>query len=52
MTAAGAARVATMRHRCAFVLLGSVQTTLIFTLAAIAVPLPPSGANSAWIALT
>ncbi|MCP3819800.1 MFS transporter [Streptomyces sp. A3M-1-3] len=43
MTATGAARVATMRHRCAFVLLGSVQTTLIFTLAAITVPLPRIG---------
>ncbi|MGW5849876.1 MFS transporter [Streptomyces sp. NPDC055254] len=37
------ARVATTRHRHAFVLLGSVQTTLIFTLAAIAVPLPHIG---------
>ncbi|MGW7131404.1 MFS transporter [Streptomyces bobili] len=43
MTATGAARVATMRHRHAFVLLGSVQATLIFTLAAIAVPLPRIG---------
>ncbi|WP_261994187.1 MFS transporter [Streptomyces sp. t39] len=32
-----------MRHRHAFVLLGSVQTTLIFTLTAIAVPLPQIG---------
>ncbi|MFM9704816.1 MFS transporter [Streptomyces galilaeus] len=43
MTATGAARVATMQHRHAFVLLGSVQATLIFTLAAIAVPLPRIG---------
>ncbi|WP_327129399.1 MFS transporter [Streptomyces sp. NBC_01727] len=43
MTAMGAARVATMQQRCAFVLLGSVQTTLIFTLAALAVPLPLIG---------
>ncbi|MEU8687599.1 MFS transporter [Streptomyces sp. NPDC048665] len=43
MTATEAARVATMHHRSAFVLLGSVQTTLIFTLAAIAVPLPLIG---------
>lgn len=45
MTVTGAARVATMRHRRAFVLLGSVQTTLIFTLAAIAVPLPRIGSE-------
>ncbi|MFJ4648398.1 MFS transporter [Streptomyces bobili] len=43
MTATGTARVATMQHRRAFVLLGSVQATLIFTLAAIAVPLPRIG---------
>jgi MFS family permease len=43
MTATGAARVATAQQRCAFVLLGSVQATLIFTLAAIAVPLPRIG---------
>src|SRR5688500_11904155 len=43
MTATGAARVATMQQRCAFVLLGSVQTTLIFTLAALAIPLPLIG---------
>ncbi|WP_338775816.1 MFS transporter [Streptomyces sp. DG1A-41] len=43
MTATDAARVAAMRQRCAFVLLGSVQTTLIFTLASIAVPLPAIG---------
>ncbi|MFH9067531.1 MFS transporter [Streptomyces coeruleorubidus] len=43
MTATGAARVATPQQRCAFVLLGSVQATLIFTLAAIAVPLPAIG---------
>ncbi|MEV5606126.1 hypothetical protein AB0L33_32280 [Streptomyces sp. NPDC052299] len=39
MTAAAAPRVATSQHRYAFALLGSVQITLIFTLAAIAVPL-------------
>ncbi|MGW1230507.1 MFS transporter [Streptomyces sp. NPDC002530] len=43
MTAPGAARVATMQQRCAFVLLGGVQTTLIFTLAALAIPLPVIG---------
>ncbi|MGC9381468.1 MFS transporter [Streptomyces sp. MH13] len=43
MTATDAARVATTRHRRVFVLLGSVQTTLIFTLAALAVPLPRIG---------
>lgn len=43
MTAAAAPRVATSQHRYAFVLLGSVQVTLIFTLAAIAVPLPAIG---------
>ncbi|GAA3981400.1 MFS transporter [Streptomyces marokkonensis] len=43
MTATDAARVSTMRHRRVFVLLGSVQTTLIFTLAALAVPLPHIG---------
>ncbi|MGY4919506.1 MFS transporter [Streptomyces sp. 900116325] len=43
MTAMGAARIATMQQRCAFILLGSVQTTLIFTLAALAVPLPLIG---------
>lgn len=43
MTATDAARGAAMRQRCAFVLLGSVQTTLIFTLASIAVPLPAIG---------
>jgi MFS family permease len=42
MTATDAARV-TARHRYAFVLLGSVQATLIFTLAALAVPLPRIG---------
>ncbi|MFF8096274.1 MFS transporter [Streptomyces sp. NPDC016675] len=40
MTATGTDRVTAMQHRRAFVLLGSIQTTLIFTLAAIAVPLP------------
>lgn len=34
MTAAAAPRVATSQHRYAFVLLGSVQVTLIFMLAA------------------
>lgn len=42
-TATDAAPVATTRHRFAFVLLGSVQTVLIFTLAAINVPLPRIG---------
>ncbi|MBT2897005.1 MFS transporter [Streptomyces sp. McG3] len=40
MTATGTAHVSAMRHRSAFVLLGGIQATLIFTLAAIAVPLP------------
>jgi len=43
MTATGAARVAAVRQRRAFVLLGGVQTALIFTLAALAVPLPLIG---------
>lgn len=44
MTTTGATRVDdTTTRRRAFVLLGSVQTTLIFTLAAIAVPLPGIG---------
>ncbi|KFG71646.1 MFS transporter [Streptomyces mutabilis] len=43
MTATAAARVAAVRHRRVFVLLSSVQTTLIFTLAALAVPLPRIG---------
>jgi MFS family permease len=43
VTATDTARVTAMRQRCAFVLLGSVQTTLIFTLASIAVPLPAIG---------
>ncbi|MDX3429386.1 MFS transporter [Streptomyces sp. ME01-18a] len=44
MTAGGAKGARGMRrHRYAFVLLGSLQTTLIFTLAAIAVPLPRIG---------
>ncbi|MFJ8467699.1 MFS transporter [Streptomyces swartbergensis] len=43
MTATDAARVAAMQQRCSFVLLGSVQTALIFTLASIAVPLPAIG---------
>ncbi|MGW7096331.1 MFS transporter [Streptomyces sp. NPDC054874] len=40
MTATGTARVTAMQHRSAFVLLGGIQATLIFTLAAIAIPLP------------
>ncbi|GHH44652.1 MFS transporter [Streptomyces candidus] len=40
MTATGTARATAMQHRRAFILLGSVQATLIFTLAAIAIPLP------------
>lgn len=36
-------RITTTRQRYAFVLLGSVQTTLIFTLAALSVPLPLIG---------
>ncbi|RKN39253.1 MFS transporter [Streptomyces hoynatensis] len=40
MTAMGAGRVAAVHRRYAFVLLGGVQTTLIFTLAALAIPLP------------
>ncbi|MFE0823089.1 MFS transporter [Streptomyces sp. NPDC058794] len=43
MTATASARVATVRQRPAFLLLGGVQATLIFTLAAIAVPLPRIG---------
>jgi MFS family permease len=43
MTATDAARAAAVQQRCVFVLLGSVQTTLIFTLASIAVPLPAIG---------
>ncbi|TXS37101.1 MFS transporter [Streptomyces sp. OR43] len=43
MTARGSARVVGTRYRYAFVLLGIVQTTLIFTLAALAVPLPRIG---------
>ncbi|MFD7132867.1 MFS transporter [Streptomyces sp. NPDC059894] len=43
MTATSTVRVATTQHRYAFVLLGGVQTTLIFTLAALAVPLPLIG---------
>ncbi|MEW2075605.1 MFS transporter [Streptomyces sp. NPDC013433] len=43
MTATGAARVAAVQQRYAFVLLGGVQTTLIFTLAALAIPLPLIG---------
>ncbi|MDX3228741.1 MFS transporter [Streptomyces sp. ME19-01-6] len=41
--ATGAATVRQTRHRGAFALLGSVQATLIFTLAAISVPLPRIG---------
>ncbi|MFD3538519.1 MFS transporter [Streptomyces sp. NPDC058662] len=40
MTATGAARAATTNHRYAFILLGSLQAVLIFTLTAIIVPLP------------
>ncbi|MEU9253778.1 MFS transporter [Streptomyces sp. NPDC048270] len=40
MTATGTARITTVQYRRAFVLLGSVQTMLIFTLASIAIPLP------------
>ncbi|SEE25391.1 Major Facilitator Superfamily protein [Streptomyces misionensis] len=43
MTVTDAARVTAVQRRRAFVLLGSVQGTLIFTLAAIAVPLPLIG---------
>ncbi|MEU1469398.1 MFS transporter [Streptomyces sp. NPDC005761] len=43
MTAKEVTRVVHVRHRYAFALLGTVQTTLIFTLAAIAVPLPLIG---------
>ncbi|SDH58629.1 Major Facilitator Superfamily protein [Sinosporangium album] len=43
MTTTGAARVATMQQRYAFVLLGGVQATLIFTLAALSIPLPLIG---------
>ncbi|MEU5288202.1 MFS transporter [Streptomyces sp. CA-278952] len=40
MAATGTERVTATQHRCAFVLLGGIQATLIFTLAAIAIPLP------------
>ncbi|MDT0571899.1 MFS transporter [Streptomyces sp. DSM 3412] len=43
MTVTGPARVAATQHRHAFTLLGSVQMTLIFTLAALAVPMPLIG---------
>ncbi|MEW2175393.1 MFS transporter [Streptomyces sp. NPDC005406] len=43
MTAKEVTHVVHVRHRYAFALLGTVQTTLIFTLAAIAVPLPLIG---------
>lgn len=43
MTITGPARVATTRHRYTFILLGGLQITLIFTLAALAVPLPVIG---------
>ncbi|GIJ29557.1 MFS transporter [Micromonospora qiuiae] len=43
MAATYVARATKVRHRSAFLLLGSVQTTLIFTLTAILVPLPRIG---------
>ncbi|MFF4901765.1 MFS transporter [Streptomyces sp. NPDC001068] len=43
MTITSTACVSAVRNRQAFVLLGSVQTTLIYTLSAIAVPLPEIG---------
>ncbi|MBM7052946.1 MFS transporter [Streptomyces durocortorensis] len=43
MSVKEATRVVDVQHRYAFALLGSVQATLIFTLAAIAVPLPAIG---------
>jgi MFS family permease len=43
MTATDAAGAATAQHRGAFALLGGVQATLIFTLAALGVPLPSIG---------
>lgn len=43
MTATDTDRVTAVQHRYAFVVLGGVQATLIFTLAAIAVPLPRIG---------
>ncbi|MEU4176532.1 MFS transporter [Streptomyces sp. NPDC026589] len=39
-TATGTERATVSQHRRAFVLLGGIQATLIFTLAAIAIPLP------------
>ncbi|MFD8455272.1 MFS transporter [Streptomyces antimycoticus] len=39
----GTAATSTTHHRHAFALLGSVRITLIFTLAALAVPLPEIG---------
>lgn len=43
MAAPSTVRVAAARNRRAFVLLGSAQVTLIYTLSAIAVPLPEIG---------
>lgn len=43
MTAEEATHLVDVRHRYAFALLGSIQITLIFTLSAIAVPLPHIG---------
>ncbi|MER5275274.1 MFS transporter [Streptomyces sp. NPDC002809] len=43
MTVEGASPVADVQHRHALALLGSIQITLIFTLSAIAVPLPRIG---------
>ncbi|MFI2783782.1 MFS transporter [Streptomyces sp. ALB3] len=43
MTAQGATHVVDVRRRHAFALLGSIQVSLIFTLSAIAVPLPHIG---------
>ena len=43
MAATDVARATEVRHRYAFLLLGSVQTALIFTLTAILVPLPRIG---------
>ncbi|MFF7309744.1 MFS transporter [Streptomyces sp. NPDC008137] len=43
MAVTGPARVAATQHRYAFVLLGGLQITLIFTLSALAVPLPLIG---------
>ncbi|MFE8916541.1 hypothetical protein [Streptomyces globisporus] len=48
MTATGTARVTAMRRRCAFVLLGGIQATLIFRLAEIAFAVLLTLDSDAW----